>query len=93
MLHYLLGVLYTLYFYMVVSVAPWPLSCKKLNILKMEKIQSKSLYDHMSDISNKQSTPKISDFKNFFILQKVKQTIPIWLRFCRLLLLIQHSSR
>ena len=31
----------------------------------------------MSDISNKQSTPKRSDFKNFFILQKVKQTIPI----------------
>ena len=31
----------------------------------------------MNDISNKQSTPKISDFENFFILLKVKQTIPI----------------
>ena len=31
----------------------------------------------MSDLSNKQYILSISDFENFFILLKVKQTIPI----------------
>ena len=43
----------------------------------------------MYDISHKQSTPKISDFENLFILLKVKQTIPIWLCFCLVFVLYE----